>query len=241
MPDDLLNPEKSYLQLVLAYLGPYFVYVALSSLPDGFLNPEQAQLLKLVATAVVMGIYWPSYRFGRLTSGQVANSLLAFPLALLAWLAPLGLMQWFGFIDTPPKTGAAAISDLSFWLRLFNSVILVAMFEELLMRVFMLRWFHQAGRQREEKGMLNALVDTLEQHPEPPSSLPLSTFSVIGATMVFTAGHRVHEYPAAIAYFLFTTWVYRRTGSLWVCILVHSLTNLAIAMLVRGWGLTWLW
>ena len=39
------------------------------------------------------------------------------------------------------------------------------------------------------------------------------------------------EYPAAIAYFLFTTWVYKRTGSLWVCILIHGLTNLAIAIL----------
>jgi membrane protease YdiL (CAAX protease family) len=109
------------------------------------------------------------------------------------------------------------------------------------MRVYVMQWLHQAGGQRKEKGLIDALWETLEQHPERLSALPLSIFAVTGASLVFAAGHHAYEYPAAVAYFLFTTWVYKKTRSLWVCILIHGLTNLAIATLVRVYGMTWLW
>lgn len=233
--------HATFQQLLIPYLGPYFIYVALSSLPDGFIAPGLSQLLKLVATVLLMGIYFRTYRFGRLTAGNVMVSLLAFPVALVAWLGMLLLIKWMGVADGSENTAARVTSDLYFWVRLFNSVVLVAVFEELLMRVYVMQWLFQADGQREKKGILSALLDTLELHPIRLTALPLSRFSVIGATLVFTAGHHLHEYPAAIAYFLFTTWLYKKTGSLWVCILVHGLTNLAIGLLVRYAGMGWLW
>jgi membrane protease YdiL (CAAX protease family) len=131
--------------------------------------------------------------------------------------------------------------NLYFFLRLVNSVVLVAIFEELFMRVYVMGWLHQAGAQRQEKGLVGAVLDTLEQYPAPMSTLPLSTFAVVGTTLVFAAGHQAYEYPSAILYFLFTTWLYQKSGSLWVCILIHGLTNLAIALMVRYAGMAWLW
>ncbi len=53
--------------------------------------------------------------------------------------------------------------------------------------------------------------------------------------------NQIHEYLSAVLYFLFTTWIFKKTGSLWVCILIHGLTNLGIAFLVRYGGMEWLW
>jgi membrane protease YdiL (CAAX protease family) len=105
----------------------------------------------------------------------------------------------------------------------------------------MLGWLHQAGGRRREKGVAGAILDTLDEHPEPIRRLPLSTFSVVGATIVFAGGHHAVEYLSAGLYFLFTTWLYQKSGSLWVCILVHGLTNLAIGLMVRYGGMGWLW
>ncbi len=109
------------------------------------------------------------------------------------------------------------------------------------MRVYVMGWFYQAGPQRQAKGLIRSIVDTLDQYPALLAVLPLSTFSVVGATLVFTAGHQIHEYLSAVLYFLFTTWLYKKTGSLWVCIIVHGLTNLAIALLAKYGGMGWLW
>jgi membrane protease YdiL (CAAX protease family) len=120
-------------------------------------------------------------------------------------------------------------------------VVLVALFEELFTRVYLLGWFHQAGLQRREKGVVDAVLDTLDQPPQNFGRLPLSAFSVILATLVFAGGHQPQEYLSAVLYFALTSWLYHRTGSLWACILVHGLTNLAIALLSRYGGMGFLW
>ena len=126
-------------------------------------------------------------------------------------------------------------------MRLTNSVLLVPIFEELFVRVYMMGWLHQAGELRKEKGVVGAILETFDQQPTAVSGLPLSFFSVIGATIIFAAGHQVVEYPSAVGYFLLTTWLYKRSGSLWVCIVIHALTNLSIGLLVEYGGMAWLW
>ncbi|GAB6908060.1 putative Abortive infection protein [Desulfosarcina cetonica] len=239
----LLPKDRTFQQLLVPYLCPYFLFVALSSLPTGWLGSTPTQIVKLFATATLMAAGWRTYRFGRLTAEHVGVSILALPLALGAWLGPLFLVKAAGMMPLgEPVTGDDVHNTLYFGLRLFNSAILVAIFEELFMRVFVMQWFYQAGRQRQAKGLLGSLIDTLDQRPAAElKTLPLSVFSVIGTTLVFTAGHPIYAYPAAVAYFLFTTWLYKKTGSLWVLILIHGLTNLAIGLLVRYGGMHWLW
>jgi membrane protease YdiL (CAAX protease family) len=237
----LLADNRSFQDLLWPYLTPYLVYVAISSIPDSLLPAEITQAFKLAATAGVLIWFLKHYRFGPLKPVHGIIALLALPVALLCWIGPFYLLTASGLSDVASAGAGEAFSTPYFYLRVFNSAVLVAVFEELFMRVYVMGWLHQAELQRREKGMAASILDTLDQRSQPLNALPLSSFAVIGTTLVFAAGHQVHEYLSAILYFLFTTWLYKKSGSLWVCILIHGLTNLVIALLVRYTGMGWLW
>lgn len=237
----LLPEHERFDTLMWLYLSPYLVYVALSNVPDTLLSMDVVQIFKLLATSAVLLWFRKHYRFGPLKAMHAIIALLALPAALLAWVGPFYLLSAAGITDIMAAADKGSFSALYFYLNLVNSVILVAIFEELFIRVYVMGWLHQAGLQRQEKGLLGSIVNTLEQRPDSLEALPLSTFSVVGTAIVFAAGHQAYEYPSAILYFLFTTWLYQKTGSLWVCILIHGLTNLSIALMVRYAGMAWLW
>ncbi|MDL2274989.1 CPBP family intramembrane metalloprotease [Desulfosarcina sp. OttesenSCG-928-G10] len=234
-----LPSDKTFQQSLIPYFGPYLVYVGVSMLPDTLASPETLQIIKLVATTAVMAVFFKTYRFSRPDFRYVWISLVMFPLALAAWLGPLWAMKVAGVIDTGEV--ASGRSMLYIGLRMINSVMLVAVFEELWIRVFVMQWLYQADRQRREKGLFGAVFDTLEQFPGPLAGLPVCVFSVVGAAVVFAAGHHVYEYPAAIVYFWVTHRVYRKTGNLWPCIFIHGLTNLAVGILALRPATAWLW
>ena len=237
----LLPQDHSYYALLWPYVTPYLVYVAISSIPESILAADAAEIVKLAATSAAMLFFWKSYAFGKLKFGHVSMAVAALPVALIAWILPFHLLEAVGVADGITTSFDRSFSDLYFLVKLINSVVLVAVFEELLMRVYIMGWFFQAGLQRNEKGLLGSIMETLDQTPSFNGILPLSTFSVVGATIIFAAGHQAHEYLSAICYFLFTTWLYKKAGSLWVCIVIHGLTNLAIALLARFGGMGWLW
>ncbi len=237
----LLPGDRSFYGLLLPYFAPYLIYVALSSIPETMLPTETAQVVKLLATGAALLYFLKTYRFGSLKPLHGLIALLALPVALAAWIGPFYGLNMLGISGVITAVDKPSFSLLSFWLRVINSVVLVAVFEELFMRVYVMGWLYQAGPQRQAKGLIGSIVDTLDQHPAPLAVLPLSTFSVVGATLVFTAGHQIHEYLSAVLYFLFSTWLYKKSGSLWVCILIHGLTNLAIALLAKYGGMGWLW
>jgi len=223
------------------YLAPYLIYVALSSVPASVVDPAISQAVKLAATAALLLWFHRQYRFGPFRLFHAVAALLALPVALAAWICPFYLLDALGVAAIPGAENSQPFSSAYFYLRLVNSTILVAVFEELFIRVYVMGWLHQAGAQRGDKGTVSAILDTLDQRPTALAALPLNAFSVIGATIVFAAGHSGREYLSAACYFLFTTWLYRKTGSLWVCILVHGLVNLVIAFLVGSAKLDWLW
>jgi membrane protease YdiL (CAAX protease family) len=240
-PIRLLPDNKSFQSLLWLYFSPYLVYVALSYVPETFLSMDVVQILKLLATSAVLFWLRKHYRFGPMKAVHAIIALMALPVALLSWVGPLYLLAAAGMTDVMAAADKGTFSAFYFYLKLVNSVILVAIFEELLIRVYVMGWLHQAGLQRPEKGLLASIADTLDQHPAALATLPLSTFAVVGTAIVFAAGHQTYEYLSAILYFLFTTWLYKKSGSLWVCIFVHGLTNLAIALMVRYAGMAWLW
>ena len=236
MPED-----RRFQDLLLPYLAPYLIYVAISSLPDTVVPPDMGQLLKLTAAGGALLVFRNVYRFGPFKPVHLWVSLFGLPVALLCWVGPLYLLSVLGLLDLSAIGSDGTDSSVYFYLRLLNSVVLVAIFEELFIRVYVMGWLHQAGMQRDQKGVFRAIFDTLEQRPASLQTLPLSPFAVIGATIVFAAGHQAFQYLSCGLYLLFTTWLYKKSGSLWVCVIVHGLTNLAIGILVRPFGLTWLW
>jgi membrane protease YdiL (CAAX protease family) len=233
--------DRSFQALLWPYLTPYLVYVAISSIPESLLPAKCAHAVKFLATAFVLFWFLKHYRFGPLKPIHGIIALLTLPVALLCWIGPFYLLTASGISEVVSAEAGEAFSTSYFYLRVLNSAVLVAIFEELLIRVYVMGWLHQAGLQRQEKGVFVSIVDTLDQRPQLLNVLPLSPFAVIGTTLVFAAGHQAHEYLSAILYFLFTTWLYKKSGSLWVCILIHGWTNLTIALLVRYAGMGWLW
>lgn len=236
-----LPHDRSFKALMPAFVGPYLIFVAIASIPAGWLSAEVVQVGKCVFTAGTLLWFRRRYRLGPFNASVAMAALACLPFALLVWIGPLYLLSAIGLVDLNSLGSGVATSPLYFWLRIFNSVVLVALFEELFTRAYLLGWFHQAGRQRGEKGTVDALMDTLDETPEMITHLPISAFSVVLATLVFAGGHQPHEYLSAVLYFSLTTWLYQRYGSLWVCILVHAFTNLAIAFLARFGGLGFLW
>jgi membrane protease YdiL (CAAX protease family) len=236
----LLSQECRFYDLLWPYVTPYLIYVLFSNVPKTILPLAVTQFIKLLATGTAILFFFKYYRFGPFKPIHGLLALTALPVALAAWIFPFYILYLLGITAVFATAQPETFHFLNFSLRLFNSVILVALFEELFIRVYVMGWLHQAGFQRKQKGLLGSIAETLEQHPAPLTVLPLSTFSVVGATIVFAAGHLVHEYLSAVLYFMFTTWLYKKTGSLWVCIIIHGLTNLTIALLAKYAGMGWL-
>jgi membrane protease YdiL (CAAX protease family) len=238
-PYSRLSASRTFAQQAWPFLAPYALYVGLTSLLPVSLGPVWPQAVKMGAVALALGLFRRSYRLGVPRPGHLLAALAATPLALALWVGPVYALRAAGIGGTLAVAGID--STTYFVLRLVNSVVLVALFEELLLRVYLTEWTYQAGANRKGWHLLDALLSTLDANPSRLSRLPLSLTSVLLTTAFFAMGHAPVEYPSSILYFLFTTWLYAKTGSLWACILVHALTNLAIAGLVRFGGLTFLW
>jgi membrane protease YdiL (CAAX protease family) len=236
-----LPHDRSFKALAPAFVGPYLIFVALASIPDAWLPAAAVLVAQGAFSAGIMLHYRHHYRLGAFNLSVFSMALVCLPLALLVWIGPLYLLGALEVLDLQTMGSEAHFPPFHFWLRVFNSVVLVALFEELFTRSYLLGWFDQAGRQRSGKNTVDAILDTLDQTPEITGRLPLSTFSVTLATLVFAGGHQPYEYPSAVLYFTLTTWLYHRTGSLWACVCVHGLTNLAIAFLARYGGMGFLW
>lgn len=71
---------------------------------------------------------------------------------------------------------------------------------------------------------------------------PLAPAAFWGASLCFALGHDVTAMLPALIYFAFTGWIYARTRSLRVVMVIHGIVNLAIALLA-GWKpeLRFLW
>jgi membrane protease YdiL (CAAX protease family) len=238
---DLLPRDASFAQSLPAFLLPYVAYVGIGSSLSSLLDPG---ILASVRFAAVAGLLWyfrKRYRFGPpLTFRQFliacGGAIAALALWVLAYRFSLALPWW------RPHLASAAAAELTtgYWIgRAVNSALLVPIFEELFCRAYVGEFL--AGMQGSNRapgpngaaaGIAARLGDRMDAHPEALSTPPLSRFAILGATAVFTIGHDVSAWPAAILYFLFTTWLYARTRSFKVCMIVHGLVNLAIACLV---------
>ncbi len=199
--------------------------------------------MKFVTVAGALVYYRANYTFGRFQTQDVLIAILCTPFLLAVWVYPLYFFLSNG-IGAIPSAGLAELNKpiIYFGLRLVNSVILVAVFEELLCRVYFLQYLFDAGNCRDtDISFSDRLFSPADKKPEPLQQLPLSYFSVIGVTLFFTFGHDLPSYLSAILYFSVTNFIYWKTRSLWICILIHSFTNLGVALLVRYRDMQWLW
>lgn len=238
----LLPRDRSFAQSLPAFLIPFVAYVALPALLGRFLSPEASEAARFAVVASLLWFFRKDYRFGPALTGRqfalgAAAALAAIGLWILCYRLALALPWW-----RPQLASAAAAqpSDL-YWLgRTLNSVLLVPVFEELFCRAWLGEMLY--GVPKGPGSYTARLGNRMDDHPVALSAPPLSCAAVIGCTLVFAAGHNLSAWAAAAVYFLFTTWLYRKTGSFRACVLVHALVNLGLAALVRlgpEWRYLW--
>jgi membrane protease YdiL (CAAX protease family) len=241
----LLPADRSFAQALPAFLLPYAAYVVLGSIAPGLMGPAAAGFVRLAIVAGLLWMFRKSYRLGpkpapRLYLIAAAASVAALVIWVLAYRFSLALPWWRARL----YPGYAAHPDLVPWLmRAAGSTLLVPFFEEFFCRAYLGELLFGLSKDRSGPGGISArLGRRFDGKPVPLSTPPLSAYAVIGSAVLFSLGHDASEWIPAMLYFLFTSWIYLKTRSFRVCILVHALVNLAIAGLVFAFpDLHYLW
>ena len=229
-------------KLALPYLVPYILYTGMGMFSEIGVPEWGIQVLKFASVTGSLIYFRDSYRIGRPCFKYALLSLAVTPILLAAWIYPFEICRSFA---NPPENPTIlkdlANSTLYFYLRLINSVLLVALFEELFCRGYLMEYFHQVGQKKGNLFSVDHFLSPLDETPSPINQLPFSVMSVIASTLIFTLGHSPVEYISAILYFSLTNLIYWKTKSFWTCIFTHGFTNLTIAGLVRFYGMDFLW
>jgi CAAX prenyl protease-like protein len=184
--------------------------------------------LRIVLTGAALAWAWRRtlpLRGPRAPLASCAFGLLAGLLGLVIWVALLR-----------PFAGHGAAWSTSAWaLRAAAATLLVPVFEEQLMRGFVLRFGVQWSQTRsfdtalEERSVLD---------------VPAGKVNLRGAalsTALFAAGHAMIEWPAAVAYGLLMCALYAWRKDLLSVVVAHATTNLVLALHVLQTGAWELW
>ncbi len=222
-------------QLLLPYAAPYLAYVAIASLLGDLLAPEVNYALRIVVVVVLLA--WARGWYCALVGPRAPA--ISIVVGLAAGLA--GAVLWIGLLTPFVDQGQTAPwSSASFVLRLAAAGLLVPVFEELLMRGFIFRLalqWDQARREGDRQALQTALDERSVNAVRPGEwSWPAIAIS----TAVFTGGHGLQEWPAAIAFGLLMSWLWVVRKDLLSCVVAHAVTNISLAgyvMVTGSWGL----
>lgn len=218
-------------QLILPYAAPYLAYVGLASIPREYLSAEASYLLRLVVVPLLLVWAWRWYcslRGPRLLGGSILVGTGA---------GLVGLVLWIGLLH--PFVSAAEVEPWSrhaFALRLLSAGLVVPLFEELMMRGFVLRFalqWHRAWQNRVPEALHTALDQRSINEVEPGG---WSWFAVLLSVLAFTSGHALNEWPAAIAYGLLMAFLWINRRDLISCVTAHAVTNIGLALFVYFTG-----
>jgi CAAX prenyl protease-like protein len=106
-------------------------------------------------------------------------------------------------------------------IRFFGLVVVVPIVEEFFIRGFLIRyvdapdWDELPLGQAKPAGWLSPTVYGVVAHPMDPLS--------------------------ALAWFSLVSWLYKKTGSIWDCVVAHAVTNLLLGLYVVKYGQWYLW
>ena len=112
-----------------------------------------------------------------------------------------------------PRDGSGRILPALAAVRILGAALVVPLIEELFWRSFVMRWL--------------AKPRFLAVDPRTVGTLPMLVSSALFAT-------EHHLWMAGLIAGLAYAWLYRRTGSLWIPVFAHSVTN----AILGGWVLT---
>ncbi len=229
------SPTQNNRSLLLPYALPYFAYV----LPGVVLGAEEqrelAYLVRIVLTAAALAWGWRYYVL-RVAPGTWAGSV---GMGVAAGL--LGTALWIGLLTPFVGQGGEAWTERAWGLRTVAAASLPPLFEELLLRGWVLGVAGQIFAAR-GAGAADPFGEAMEKRSIAELAPGAWTWAGVAlSTLLFTLGHAQVEWVAAIAYGLLMCglWIVRR--DLLSCITAHAVTNLALAFYVRETGQWTLW
>jgi uncharacterized protein len=238
-PNTLLRPN------VLAWVAPMAAFMLVLALrgwmgapPNaaGASDGSSASLLtdsrwiyglQALAAAALLAVGWKRYE--ELRSRQLAPNatewLLAVGVGLAVFVAWINLDAPWMTIGEPAvgfvPLGANGQPDVALvTMRIAGAVLVVPLMEELFWRSFLARWVDDPSFERVDPRRLSV------------KALVLSTFVFVLAHTLWLAAAL-----AGLAYAL----LYRHTGKLWVAVIAHAVTNLALAVWVLRTGQWQFW
>lgn len=198
---------------VMARVAPFAVYIAFlvaESYLKGVMDTRLLYAAQVVVVTALIVYFWRDYRElaaperSKARPQDWALGVAAGVLVFVLWInldfpwAQLGE----GRGVAPDLTGGTAIAG--FAVRVIGVVLLVPVMEELFWRSFLMRWIDRP--------------DFLSVAPN-----GVSWKAILLSSIVFGLEH--HLWLAGIVAGILFALVYRRTGSLWVVILAHAVTN----------------
>ncbi len=221
--------------LLIPYLAPYLAYVAVASLPGEYLAREWNYVLRLALAVPLMGWGWKRY----VSLTGPGSAVASVGVGVLGGVA--GAILWVLLLLPFVESGGAPWSETAFMLRLLSAGLVVPIFEELLMRGYVLRVAYQWDLERkagEDDPFGKAFYERSINQVEPGA---WSAPAVAVSTVVFALGHNMSEWPAALAYgaLMSLLWIVRK--DLLSCIVAHSATNILLALYVLKSGQWGLW
>ncbi|MBN1927931.1 MAG: CPBP family intramembrane metalloprotease [Chlorobiaceae bacterium] len=223
-------------RLLVAYVAPYFAYVFIASIFGRFVSMEVNYILRILAVSFLL--LWARRWFFSFKGPK--SPLVSVLLGGVAGV--IGLVLWIALLEPfVSAEGTKAWSGSAFVLRLLAAGLLVPVFEEVFMRGFVFRFAFQWDELRKngDGDALDTALDERSVNDVEPGAW--SWAAVIIATLVFTLGHTMPEWPASIAYGLLMAGLYIWRKDLLSCIVAHGVTNIALAVYVYQTGKWQFW
>jgi membrane protease YdiL (CAAX protease family) len=221
--------------LMIPYFAPYLAYVGIASIFQNLIPIEINYVLRLIIVPALLFWAWRWYVPLTCSNNRVVSCLYGIVFGLV------GLILWCGLYAPFTEPDTTAWSNSGFYLRLISASLVVPVFEEIVMRGYVFRFALQwdQTRRKKIKGSFLKILDESNISNIKPGAW--SVPAILISSIVFTAGHTVPEWPAALAYSILMSvlWIIRK--DLISCILAHGTTNFALALYVYFTGHWELW
>jgi CAAX prenyl protease-like protein len=218
-------------RLLLPYFLPYIAYVFIASVFGSYISIEANYILRIIVVTILIVWGWQWYipiKGPKNPFVSVVIGITAGFIGVFIWI--LLLNPFVHLEDNQPW------SKMAFILRLFSAGLIVPVFEELLMRGYILRFALQWDNTREKnkKEAFSIVMDEKSINNVQPGAW--SWLAIIISTVAFTLGHNLQAWPASVVFGLLMAWLWVLRKDLIVCIMAHSVTNIALAFYIFKTG-----
>jgi CAAX protease family protein len=229
-PDKVLKRTVNR-DLILPYGLPYFAYAGIALLSQGRILVEIHYILKIIIVPFLL--YWAWKWYVPITGPKKIRGSILY--GIIFGIG--GFVIWCLFMAPFIEKTGEPWTHSGFFLRLFSATLIVPVFEEFFIRGYIFRVALQWDTNRKKDNIASPLNETLDNNSINDVKPGAWSIMAIGiSTLVFTAGHLLAEWPAAVAYSILVSllWIIRK--DLLSCMVAHGTTNLALALYVYSTG-----